>query len=45
MEGFELKCLKCNSNNVNIDFEKDIFWCEDCDNNCGCLDHGKAKSD
>ena len=37
-KGFELKCLNCNSLNVNIDFENDVFWCGDCNNTTSCLD-------
>ena len=41
-QGFEVKCLNCDSQNINIDFEKDIFWCGDCKNTAGILDYGKA---
>ena len=44
-KGFELKCLNCGSTNVNIDFEDDVFWCGDCVNTIGCLDHGQKIND
>jgi len=40
-KGFNLKCLNCNSTNINIDFENNVFWCEDCTNTSDCLDFGK----
>lgn len=41
-KGFNLICSNCGSKNVNIDFEHDVFWCGDCKNTSGCLDHGQA---
>lgn len=43
--GFEIKCMRCGSYDLNIDFEKDIMYCNDCDNEIGILDYGRSKDE
>ena len=37
---FEVRCKKCGSDNISIDFVRDIMWCRECKQFEGILDRG-----